>query len=93
MSPGLIFLWLTLWFSHALSAAQPAAPSGPVKPAPTDARLVILAQFPDLNLDQITLSPIKGLYEVRIGAKLSYVSADARYLVQGEIMDLKTEKI
>ena len=33
-----------------------------------------------------------GLYEVRIGSKIAYVSADGRYLVQGEIIDLDTDR-
>lgn len=37
---------------------------------------------------QIREAPLEGLYEIRLGAQLAYVSADGRYLVQGDIIDL-----
>lgn len=35
-------------------------------------------------------TPIQGLYEVAIGNDVVYADASARYLVQGEVIDLKT---
>lgn len=37
---------------------------------------------------KITASPVTGLYEVQLGMQVIYVSADGRYLLQGEVMDL-----
>lgn len=39
--------------------------------------------------DSIVAAPIKGLYEVAYGPKLFYVSADGRYLISGDMYDLK----
>ena len=36
----------------------------------------------------VTLSPIPGLYRIIIGPQVAYVSADGRYLIHGEIIDL-----
>ena len=69
------------------AASQPA--TAPV-PAP-DPRAAIAAKFPEVRPEQIVPSPVQGLYEVRIGSKVAYVSADGRYLLQGEIIDLDTD--
>lgn len=37
---------------------------------------------------KISASPVNGLYEVLLGMQVIYVSADGRFLLQGEIMDL-----
>ncbi|MBN8281118.1 MAG: DsbC family protein, partial [Gammaproteobacteria bacterium] len=41
---------------------------------------------------QIAASPVPGLFEVRIGSKIAYVTGDGKYLVQGEIIDLATDQ-
>jgi thiol:disulfide interchange protein DsbC len=69
------------------AASQPAAAPAP---AP-DPRAAIVAKFPEVRPEQIVPSPVQGLYEVRIGSKVAYVSADGRYLLQGEIIDLDTD--
>lgn len=48
--------------------------------------------FPELRTEQISPAPVPGLYEIRIGAQVAYVSADGRYLVRGDIIELGTER-
>jgi thiol:disulfide interchange protein DsbC len=48
-------------------------------------------QFPELRAEQITPSPIPGLFELRIGPQVAYVSADGRFLVRGDIIEVKTD--
>jgi len=48
--------------------------------------------LPGLPLGEITPSPIAGIYEVVIGQKISYVSADGHYLIQGTLIDLELQK-
>jgi thiol:disulfide interchange protein DsbC len=43
---------------------------------------------PGMEPDTIKATPIKGLYEVVYGAQIMYFSADARYMVQGNLLDL-----
>lgn len=53
---------------------------------------LIREQFPELGPSAIRPSPISGLYEIRMGMRLSYVSADGRYLIQGDLYDADTEE-
>jgi thiol:disulfide interchange protein DsbC len=77
-------------FAAADSMAQvPGAPAGG---SVADVRKLISARFPEIRPEQISASPVAGLYEVRIGSKITYVSADGRHMVQGEIFDLDSER-
>ena len=44
--------------------------------------------FPKEKLTDVSPAPIPGLYEVLVGASLFYVSADGRYVVHGDLIDL-----
>jgi len=48
--------------------------------------------LPDLKVERIEPAPVSGLYEVVVGPRLFYMSADGRYLLQGNILDLKTHE-
>jgi len=48
--------------------------------------------LPTIKPDAINESPIKGVYEVVVGARLFYVSEDGRYLMQGSMVDLKSRE-
>lgn len=50
------------------------------------------AALPSIKPDTITPSPIPGLYEVVVGARLFYLSEDGRYLMQGSMVDLKSRE-
>jgi len=43
-----------------------------------------------MQADEITATQISGLYAVRDGSKILYLSADGRYLLHGELYDLST---
>jgi thiol:disulfide interchange protein DsbC len=53
-------------------------------------RARLAEQFPELSVEGLRPSPIDGLYEVRLGAQLAYVSADGQYLLQGDIYEVAT---
>ncbi|MCK9531370.1 MAG: DsbC family protein [Gammaproteobacteria bacterium] len=40
--------------------------------------------------DTVQKTPVNGLYEVSYGTQLFYVSADGRFLLQGDLVDLKS---
>ncbi len=42
--------------------------------------------------DIIAPAPIAGLYEVVVGPRVVYVSADGRYMLQGELIDIQSRK-
>lgn len=56
------------------------------------ARQKILEQYPELDAVDIEPTPVDGLYEVRIGAQVSYITGDGRYLIQGDVYDVETDE-
>jgi len=52
-----------------------------------------LSSIPQLKqIDEINSTPMKGLYEVRVGTDLYYSDAEGNYLIQGELIDLKARR-
>jgi thiol:disulfide interchange protein DsbC len=49
-----------------------------------------LAQTYQVKPEDVQRSPVAGLYEVRQGHDYVYVTADGKYLLQGDVIDLKT---
>jgi len=49
---------------------------------------VRLAKMLGLKVKDITPTPIPGLYQITIGPQVAYVSADGRYIVRGDIIDV-----
>jgi len=58
--------------------------------APADPRAAIAAKFPGVKLEQVTVSPVKGVYQVEMGADTAYVSADGKFLFSGDLYDVDT---
>ena len=48
--------------------------------------------IPDFEVDSIQKSPIEGLYQVMIGTGLFYVTEDGRYILEGELYDIKDKR-
>ena len=73
-----------------LSAALLSAHAvGDVPPA-LSARLEVLA--PGMAPDHVAETPLAGIYEVRFGSIIFYLSADGRYMLRGELMDLDARR-
>lgn len=49
---------------------------------------VRLAKMLDLKVTDITPAPISGLYQVTIGPQVAYITADGRYIIRGDIIDV-----
>ncbi len=61
--------------------------------ADTDAELEavrdkVAAMFDMIDRDHINTSPVDGWYTVQKGSIVAYISADGRYLLQGDLIDL-----
>ena len=56
-----------------------------------EAKARILEQFPELTADNLTPTPMEGLYQISMGGRVAYVSADGRYLIQGDLFDVEAE--
>ena len=71
--------------SVALIALFPAAAS-----ADASVEEALAAKFPEVEAENVRATPVPGLWEVAVGAQVVYFSADGRYMVRGELIDLMT---
>lgn len=55
-----------------------------------DPRALIAKKFPGTKLEDIKASPLPGLYEISMGADTAYVSADGRYLINGDLYEIES---
>ena len=55
-------------------------------------RQALVKSMPNLKVDTIIPSEVKGLYEVTVGVHIYYVSENGRYLLPGQLIDLETSK-
>lgn len=44
------------------------------------------------KIDEVKLSPMPGLWEVRIGTEIRYTDPQGNYLIEGELVDLRTKR-
>lgn len=72
----------------ALLLAAPAA-MAETAPKPADVRADIARRL-DVKVEDVVPSPIPGLYEIRSGSDVGYVSLDGRFYVDGDIFDMQT---
>jgi thiol:disulfide interchange protein DsbC len=49
----------------------------------------VAERFPEINPEEVFESPLAGWYTIRKGAIVAYISADGRYLLQGDVIDLQ----
>src|SRR5262245_19632617 len=50
-------------------------------------------RLPNLpKIDEVTKTPMEGLYEVRLGHEVFYTDADGAYLIQGQVIDTKARR-
>jgi len=52
----------------------------------------ILEAFPELDATDVRPAPVPGMYEISLGSQVGYISADARYLIQGDLYDVEAEQ-
>jgi thiol:disulfide interchange protein DsbC len=84
--------------AHAASAA-PSAPGAPAIPAAAaaaadpaeDPRIALLKLLPaGSKLEDLQPAPIPGLYEFTQGAEVSYLTADGKFFIDGNVYDMKS---
>jgi thiol:disulfide interchange protein DsbC len=79
--------------ARAAAAAAPAAvPAPPEQPAAAaDPRVALLKLLPaGSKLEDLRPSPIAGIYEFTQGAEISYLTADGKYFIDGNLYDMKS---
>ena len=74
-------------------AQDKAAKAAVQKPAavPADVRARVVSKLQGATAEDVSASPIPGLYEVTMGGLIAYVTADGKYLVSGNVYDLDTQ--
>lgn len=79
-----IFLFIT---SLSVSASVSAEVSGAEQ-----VRQALAKSMPKVQPTKISATAIDGLYEVIVGSQVVYMSVDARYMIEGDLIDLETKK-
>lgn len=57
---------------------------------PEELRQSLGALLPGVQTESVRETPMKGLYEIVMGAQVFYMSADGQYLIQGNLVDVAT---
>jgi thiol:disulfide interchange protein DsbC len=70
------------------TAAKPVAGKAAL---PADVRARVVAKLPGAKPEDVTGSPVPGLYEVSMGGHIVYVTGDGKYLLSGDVYDLDTQ--
>lgn len=78
----------TLLAAVLLSVAVPAS-AEEVSAELQALRDSVAERFPEIKPEEVFESPLAGWYTIRKGAIVAYISADGRYLLQGDVIDLQ----
>jgi thiol:disulfide interchange protein DsbC len=78
----------TLLFCAAVSSVRAAPVEQPAAPDPRVALLKLLPA--GSKLEDLRPSPIAGIYEFTQGAEISYLTADGKYFIDGNLYDMKS---
>ena len=54
--------------------------------------LALSRLLPDVEIDDVSPTPINGLYQVVIGSDVIYMTRDGNYVIKGEILDLEERR-
>jgi thiol:disulfide interchange protein DsbC len=79
---------LLLCLLAALAIPVYAAGAEGTNTVPAEIRANISKSFPDVRVDDVRPSPMKGIYEVVMGAEIAYVSGDGRFLIAGDLYEI-----
>ena len=79
---------LLLCLLAALAIPVYAAGAEGTNTVPAEIRANISKSFPDVRVDDVRASPMKGIYEVVMGADIAYVSGDGRFLIAGDMYEI-----
>lgn len=55
-------------------------------------RQALAKSMPNIVPTKISETPVSGLYEVIVGSQVVYMSVDARYMIEGDLIDWKTKR-
>jgi thiol:disulfide interchange protein DsbC len=73
-----------------MSGAVTFAQTGPAAAKP-DPRAAIANKIEGLQVEDVRISPVTGIYEITRDSNVSYVSSDGRYAIVGDMIDLDSD--
>ena len=79
----LFLLFTSLFIPHSVMAETDSVEA---------LRQALAKSMPEVKPTKISVSPVDGLYEVIVGSQVVYMSVDARYMIDGDLIDIKTKK-
>ena len=80
-------------FFRALALSVFALAISPVFAQEATIRNSLTERLPNLpKIDEISKTPMNGLYEVRMGSDIMYSDADGSFLIQGTLIDVKQKR-
>src|SRR5579871_2197139 len=98
MLKSLVFAACCVCAAFGAAAAQSGAPL-PAPAAvvasgdPTDPRIAIMKLLPaGTKLDDLRPSPIPGIYEYAENADISYITADGKFFIDGNVYDMHSHE-
>lgn len=56
----------------------------------TAIKQMLVKSMPDVRVDSVRPSDIKGIYEVMVGANILYATEDGKYIFQGRLIDVES---
>jgi thiol:disulfide interchange protein DsbC len=95
LAAALLGLGLAAGAADGDSRAPTVANAAAQVPAAVDAALRrnLPARMPNFPpIDQISRTPMQGIYEVRIGTELFYTDGEGNYIINGEMMDTRARR-
>lgn len=84
-----MFRWITVLVVVSVFAISAQADSDKTA---EKIKAKLVESFPTHTPDSVSKSPVNGLYEAVYGTKIVYVTDDARFIIQGAVMDLDDGK-
>ena len=95
-SARLVFAAAAVFLGGAASAqtgvaANPVTPASTGAPAKVDPRAALAKKLEGLQIEDVRISPVSGVYEITRDSNVSYVSSDGRYAIVGDMIDLDSD--
>lgn len=82
------FLSLFLLIFSLVTSYSVSAEAGDVD----QLKQALAKSMPNVKPTKISETPVTGLFEVIVGSQVVYMSVDARYMIEGDLFDLKTKR-
>jgi thiol:disulfide interchange protein DsbC len=86
----LVVLLALCFAANALAQPTPSTPSTPPKGESGDPRVAVAAHIPGARVDELRATAIPGIYELTRGSEIVYVTADGKYALTGDLVELAT---